>query len=129
MAVEIRIHDGVVHVSASDMIDTAAIIDTLESIARHPDFRPGLSQLIDLADVSEFLSTPDGIREVVAWEHAHREMLGQRRCAMVAPDDYMFGMVRMYEMLTEDKAVEVQVFRKREEAVSWLSDSAGARRG
>lgn len=42
--------------------------------------------------------------------------------AVVAPNDFIFGMSRMWEMLTERPGWAVRAFRSRPEAEAWLRD-------
>jgi hypothetical protein len=48
-------------------------------------------------------------------------IVGQARCATVAPRDVQYGLVRMWEVFVEGRwDVIHQAFRSRDEAVSWL---------
>ena len=42
------------------------------------------------------------------------------KLALVAPQDELFGLGRMYQMLRDSSPVEVRVFRERSEAEEWL---------
>jgi hypothetical protein len=45
--------------------------------------------------------------------------------AIVATDDLVFGMARMYAILTEDSGARVEVFRDVESANRWLQEVSG----
>jgi hypothetical protein len=65
--------------------------------------------------------TPEDVRRL-AWERqevARRQPPGP--VAVVATDDLFFGMLRMYDMLTE-RVRPLRVFRHRQEAEQWLDD-------
>jgi hypothetical protein len=46
---------------------------------------------------------------------------GHGRAAVVAHDDLSFGIARMYELMTAETPVDVQVFRNVDEATRWLA--------
>ncbi len=46
--------------------------------------------------------------------------LPRGRLAIVATQDEMFGLARMYQILRDDSPVEVLVFRERGDALRWL---------
>lgn len=44
------------------------------------------------------------------------------RTAIVAPDDYSFGLARMHEVFREQEGFKMRVFRGEEESVVWLKE-------
>lgn len=43
------------------------------------------------------------------------------RVAIVAPDNLHYGMARMYKSLSENPSIHLQLFRKYEPALAWIS--------
>jgi hypothetical protein len=78
------------------------------------------SELFDCSGATTDV-TPEDVRRL-AWERqevARRQPPGP--VAVVATDDLFFGMLRMYDMLTE-RVRPLRVFRHRQEAEQWLDD-------
>lgn len=53
---------------------------------------------------------------------------GQLRCAVLAPMDLGYGISRMYEMGSSPAVIDTQVFRKLDDALSWLLETDSATR-
>jgi len=43
------------------------------------------------------------------------------RTAIVAPDDYSFGLARMHDVFRQQEGLEMRVFRGEQEAIAWLN--------
>jgi len=54
----------------------------------------------------------------------HGIKIAQRpsRNAFVAPDDFSFGLARMYEVFRDQEGYEIRVFRGEQEAIAWLNE-------
>jgi hypothetical protein len=57
---------------------------------------------------------------MVHHEAAHSGLIGMRRLAIVTESDVVYGMARMYQMLAENNAGVIQLFRDLEGAKAWL---------
>ena len=108
-------------------ITVATTVDlTLEDIAAILDLRSGnrhrYALLIDTSEGPLPTLTPEKIRHIVdrVTEVVHRA--GPRGpTAIVAPDNAVFGMGRMFETLCDLAGIpNVRVFRNRIEAEQWL---------
>ena len=64
--------------------------------------------------------TPDEIRRIVDLVRSASQEVAFGRTAVLVSSDYVFGMVRMLEMLMED-VCEVRPFRGEQEARDWLA--------
>lgn len=79
-------------------------------------FAPHFRQLADLRDVMDVQFTPSTIKEMV---RLNPFGAGARR-AFVVTSDELFGMARMYQLLTDESPDELQIFRKADHALQWL---------
>lgn len=79
-------------------------------------FAPHFRQLADLRDVTEVKFTASTIREMV---RLNPFGAGARR-ALVVTSDELFGMARMYQLLTNESPDELRIFRKVDDALQWL---------
>jgi hypothetical protein len=76
---------------------------------------------VDLRAVTYMGVTSNGLRRLMGL-FAEADSRGIRtRCAIVAPEDAVFGVSRMWQLMREDEvAEEMSVFRAMREAEDWL---------
>jgi hypothetical protein len=76
--------------------------------------------LVDLRDLRDFKMNPATVRVAVSKFKpvAHKR---QRKVAVVAPTDIVFGMARIYEMMRPESSSPYEVFRDFEAARNGLS--------
>jgi hypothetical protein len=86
------------------------------SVLADPDFEPTLAQLWDFRAVEE-LDVPNAAVGDLARSRSYAA--GTKR-AFVAPRDVQYGLARMFQMLHEAAAEDIQIFRDIEEAKDWL---------
>jgi hypothetical protein len=89
-----------------------------EALLADPDFHPAMKQLSDARSVESEVSGL-GVRGLA--RHSAFGPLSRR--AIVAPDDVIFGISRMYQAQATD-AGEIRVFRRLDEALEWLEVDA-----
>jgi hypothetical protein len=87
------------------------------------------AEVVDFRGVTGTDVTPSTLRRVGEQiAHHYPEDPGQLRCAVLAPTDLGFGISRMYEMGSSPDAIDTQVFRTLDEALSWLLETDPATR-
>lgn len=91
-----------------------------QRLVRDPAFEPDMVELSDVRGVDELAVTPEGIRRFVEQDREDADRFGDYKLAIVASQDVVFGMARMYATLTEANLSTVGVFRDMEEARAWL---------
>ena len=79
-------------------------------------FAPHFHQLVDLRDVTDVRLTFSTVRELA---RLNPFGAGARR-ALVVTCDVVFGMARMYQILTDESPDELEIFRKLDDALQWL---------
>jgi hypothetical protein len=118
--------------SARNLVVTHAVgVLTDEDVLRHkhrlaadPDFTAGMCELSDVRGVTDLRITPEGVRAMVSTDVSHASRLQAHKLAIVAAEDVVFGMARMYEVLAERHGPSVGVFRDVLEAARWLGVQA-----
>jgi hypothetical protein len=88
--------------------------------------RPFRFELVDATAVTDLATTPVGHHRLAILIRGYLEVVNGLSVAMVAGDDYSYGMFRMWELQREDLGYEVRVFRSRGEACAWLGVEAPA---
>lgn len=106
----------------SDYVSLPLILKTLESSITHPQYRPGMNMLwycetgttIDL-DTNDLHAASDVARSLF------EQNVKRYKDALVAADDLPYGLFRVYEGWSNDRAsVDIQVFRELEDALAWI---------
>jgi hypothetical protein len=109
----------IAQVTASGPISKTDIYGFLESLCAEPRFRPQMAGLRDVRQTDPDVSLDD-IRAIAA--KARSMATGPcGRTAIVALTDFQFGLAMQLQALVCDRPCEVGVFRRYENAVTWLS--------
>ena len=107
---------GIVFSFGTGTVTDEDLLNHQESVGRDPLFHPGMSQLLDGRGVTDVKVTPQGVRSLISVNLYGK---GSKR-ALVAPNDIIFGMARMYELSRIDAEDEFRVFRSIDQAREWL---------
>jgi hypothetical protein len=99
-----------------DVVTDRELLAHLRTLTSDPRFARDFRQLVDLRDVTDIQITVSTIREMV---RLNPFGAGARR-AVVITSDVVFGMARMYQIMSDDSPDELQIFRKIEDALRWL---------
>ena len=95
----------------------AEVFDQMESYA----LKPGLNILVDITDADLLDTNYDYVASLEKRFEGFLERFMPIRQAIVAESDLEVGIAHMYEMLSEKDGFDVQVFRNRDDALTWLS--------
>src|SRR6056297_1543549 len=95
-----------------------------QKLVKDPRLPPPLFELIDTRDAEKMNITARSLEKLAAAAGVFREKFSGHRSAIVAPTDVIFGMARMYEMLSDAAGSPIQIcaFRTFEEARIWLDN-------
>ena len=111
---------GVVFTKATGVLTDDELVAHKQNLLRDPAFKPGMVELSDVRGVERLEVTPEGIRRFVVQDSADADRLRCFKLAIVASQDVVFGMARMYEMSTGANSLSVNVFRDMDTARVWL---------
>ena len=119
---------GVVYTSSGvltgeDLLDADARLH--EHVARNPEIR---YLLADHSAIPEERVDSASIRALAQRSGRTLELIPAGFVAIVAPNDVLFGLSRMWEIQAEQPGLVARVVRSREEAVAWLRDELARRR-
>ena len=86
---------------------------------------PPISEIIDTFDVVKLNITSKSLKNVADGARVNTERFAGHRTAIVAATDVIFGMARMYEMLSDvaGSPVKIAAFRNIEDAKTWLGQN------
>ena len=94
----------------------ADVVNIREQLGTDPQFSPSLRQLLDLSEVTSLRVDSVAVGNLVRGDLFDA---GARR-AIVAPAIAVYGMMRMYELSSEESMPNLSVFRTAQEADAWL---------
>lgn len=117
---QIDVKHQLVLTTASGTLTDDDVLQFKFRLVRDPDFRPGMSELSDIRNVEKIEVTTIGIRQMVEQDKKDAKFIASHRLAMVASDDVVYGMARMYQTLTESTMDNVKIFRDINEAHAWI---------
>jgi len=106
--------------------DVGGIVAFLQDIVEHPEWRAGMSILLDHRKLNIHEITQSGVGIVSRFFQSISRQLGDGKLALVMSRDVDFGIARAWQTITADNAeMDIFVFRDFDRAVTWLGvDSA-----
>jgi hypothetical protein len=112
---------GMVYSKATGVLDRAAVLDHMDRLSQHPEFRPEFNQLLDFRETTKVELTAEQVQVL-----AMRKIFSERsKRAFVVSSDLQYGLSRVFEAyrnLAGEKGITI--FREMPGALSWLGLSA-----
>jgi hypothetical protein len=102
------------------------VLDHFRTLAADPHRPDRLDVLLDLSEQTS-LPRPGQLREVADAIRRVRDRVQFRAVAIVARTNALYGMLRIFEVLTEQWFGETSVFRSGDQAEIWLATQVEAR--
>ena len=107
-------------VSFAGVVEEDDFLAAFEELRGEPRNQPGIPDLIDFEGVADITASVNTIREL-----ARESLLGKMSpMAINAPDDFAYGVARMYLAMREPGAREISIFRSRDDAENWIALSS-----
>jgi hypothetical protein len=101
--------------------EVAGFNSFLNEIFSHPKWTPGSSVLLDHSDLILNSFRTDEVRSVSEFVLQKKEKIGQGKWAFIISGNFAYGMARMWQIITEERApMEINIFKNREKALDWL---------
>lgn len=97
------------------------LVEYMNGVLEHPDFRRGMTALVECVDVRLRDLPSSGIHRLADFSRRFEAELGAGAIAVCAPQPVAFGLARMYQ-LVRDPPYAFAVFRRLEAARAWLAD-------
>ena len=114
-------HESYVEYCFRGAIDDEKMYQYFRDLWSSTDYEPTRSELYDFrhADFSAVTST--AIKKILSLNRELHADAPQLPHAMLATEDFHYGLSRMIAALSEDRNPRVRVFRDPDEAVAWVS--------
>ncbi len=84
------------------------------------EWENGLNILCDYREITDFNLSKEDVALVVDQDKKHECLFDKSKIAIVAEDDLVFGMSRMWETLSSESNLTKMIFRNMNDAESWL---------
>jgi hypothetical protein len=97
------------------------LLSQIEAIRKHPDFSPDLREVVDFSGVVAFAASANTVTRIASQESLYHR---NARRIIVASEDLVFGLARMFQMRGEDKRPNLEVVRTLDEAKRLLGIDA-----
>ena len=98
------------------------VLESTRGLVAHPDFCDGMKVLWDWSEADMTSHSLQGYREVVVRLKNAGLLRRESKAAYVAPQDYKYGLSRMYQMVEDSHERPLMAFRARDEALHWLNE-------
>ena len=112
--------NGIIHTKCTGPVTVEEVVDHFRVLGQDPDCPEMLDVFLDLRGQTSVPKT-ENLREVVGEISRIRGRVQFGKCAIVACNDALFGMLRMFEVFAEQCFRQSRVFRNAKEAEAWLT--------
>jgi hypothetical protein len=114
---EIDVKNCILRESFKGLITFDVLTDANTAIISNSEFQKGYNFLTDLREATIHMNFEE------MFEHVSQlPDLGVKKQAFIVSQDLEFGMLRMFQTLTEDEDLfgEIRIFKEVEEGINWL---------
>lgn len=107
-------------ITARGMVNVLELKEIFMETVGHEDWQTDFNMLCDYSRIENFDVTSQDIDDITEWQTSIDAMIGNGRCAVVASKDSVYGMSRMWEILSSERSQQIYVFRQINDAILWL---------
>jgi hypothetical protein len=109
--------NNVLRVTLDGRVTDAIMLDTYATVARYVASRPSCRGIVNVTDVTKFEVSSSAVRQMA--ESAPAFPAASVR-VFIAPTSFIYGMVRMFQMLGEKTRPNLHIVRTLDEAYALL---------
>lgn len=107
--------------SFSEVVSLDSIVETIDATLANSLYRPGMDMIWCCDDGIEVDINSDEPYAISSYARKKFDQFGKNyKLALVASEDLAYGMFRVYQSWSDDRPIEINVFRKKEDAYTWL---------
>ena len=110
---------GIIRTRCIGNVTLKEVIGHFPTLAQDPGCPARLDVLLDLSEMTA-LPEPDQLREISDGIGRVSDRVRFDACAIVAPSDVLYGLLRMFEVFAEKQFRTTRVSRDVGEAEAWL---------
>lgn len=110
--------------TVSGVVTNDDTVAYMEQLVGDPLYRSGMDGLVFTDAIERFEVTATAIEIATRIAVDAEQRFSGSRWAVIASQDLVFGMTRMFELSRDPESYEVRVFRESGPAIEWLQASA-----
>lgn len=119
---------GVVRLRCWGVLSNDEMLDCVERMHADPARASGMPSLVDCREIEDMRVTPAGMQAAANIEQVLADPAQEPwAIAVIAPQDEVFWLGRLYEALRAGSPATVRVFRSADDADDWMQRQARAR--
>lgn len=80
----------------------------------------GYHILCDYSEITDFNLMIEDLNKIVSQDQDNELLFDQSKCAIVAGSDFVFGISRMWETLSDHTKIKIMVFKNIKDSLRWL---------
>lgn len=122
--IKIDKNNRLAQITARGRVNVLELREIFLQTVGHEEWQAGFNMLCDYSEIENFDVTSQDIDEITQWQTSMDALIGNGRCAVVASKDSVYGMSRMWEILSSERSQQICIFRQFKDAVAWLGVSA-----
>lgn len=111
-----------IHSYGKGTLTSLELRNHVQAIIENPRISDSFHELCDLNGVEDLCLSSFELRHLTKEEQKQSAIFSQCRLAIVTSNDLVFGMMRIYESVSNE-AFNIRICRTRDEAKEWLSQS------
>ncbi len=81
----------------------------------------GYHILCDYREVLDLNLTTEDLNRIVVQDKSNELLFNKSKCAIVAGNDFVYGISRMWEALSESTQIQTMVFKNMKDSLLWLN--------
>lgn len=101
------------------------VINHLNTLAADARYVAPMKKLVDYRAIESMKQSHGQILMISQKKQTLEDRFAGERCALVAPKDLTFGIARMHQSFINTPALDIEVFRRIEDALAWLDVELG----
>ncbi len=115
---------NVVEVHFKGNVELAGMNSAFQSIINLPDWKPGKSIIFDYSDLDFGSFTSKDMHLNSDLVVRHKASFGAAKWAFIISSDLQFGLMRMWQIITEDRVpMNINLFKNSPDARAWILDT------
>ena len=115
--------DGIFICTTTGKAGEGDAVRVISAMLAHPEWKPGTPRCYDMTGLDAGSLTIKEMRRIASFAAINKKELGSGKIAMVTSRDLEYGFSRMLSVLVSPFGpTELEVFRTRDEALTWLSE-------
>ena len=122
MAIEYEIIEGkrLVVAKGSGVVTGDDVIRHLDTLAADERYVAPMKKLVDYSSIDSIKQSNKEVIIIAKKKDGLKSKFAEERCAFVSPKDLSFGIARVHQALIDNSGINTEVFRRIEEALTWL---------